>query len=158
MFDFLEFDDFLLEQELIDEATDDGITKAESELTNMMQHMIKHQYQPSRQGKSWCDSIGDSYNLYNKIVNKNAKSKKNIEKGIDLDKCYKDARKEALKQTNLPQSTIPKDKPSELDINYMTDYDKIISFLKDNYNQDATYNFKSKEDMEDFMISKLKEI
>ena len=80
---------------------------------------------------------------------------KNIINNIDLDECYKDARNDALNETKLSQSAIPKQRPYEWDINYITDYDKIIKFLKDEYNPYATYNFKSEEDMVKFMRDKL---
>lgn len=38
----------------------------------------------------------------------------------------------------------------------MYDYNNIISFLRDEYNPNATYNFDSEEDMVDFMKGKLK--
>lgn len=142
----------LLEEELFEEATD--VEKAESQLITLMQHMLKHQYQPERQGKSWCDSIGDSYNEYNEIINRKPKRKTNIINGIDLDRCYEEARKDAIKQ--IKKSNIPKTKPEEWDIDYITNYDNIISFLRDEYNPNATYNFDSEEDMVDFMKGKLR--
>lgn len=158
MYDFdLELEDFILEEEIMLEAVKQGSDKAQSELKTIMQHMLKHQYQPERQGKSWCDSIGDSYNEYNEVINnKKYGSKKNIINNIDLDECYKDARNHALSETKLNQSVIPKQRPSEWDIDYITNYDKIIEFLKDKYNPYATYNFKSEEDMVKFMKGKLK--
>lgn len=159
MYDFdFELDDLILEEELINEAVKDDTEEAQSYLINMMKHIIKYQYQPGRQDKSWCDSIGDSYNDYNKVIfDKKNDIKKNVINRIDLDKCYKDARNGALKETNLSHSAIPKEKPSEWDLDYITNYNNIISLLKDSYNQNATYNFKSEDDMVEFMKKKLKE-
>lgn len=150
----LEFEEFLMEEELINESSE--TENAESQIKRLMQHMLKHQYQPERQGKSWCNTIGDAYVKYDEIINNNPKSKKNIINNIDLDKCYKTARNDALGETKLTQSKIPKDRPDTWDIDYITNYDNIISFLRDKYNPYATYNFKSEEDMVEFMKSKLK--
>lgn len=155
MYDF-EFEELLIKEDSVTESVKQDAGTAESKLTTVLQHMIKYKYQPSKQDKSWCNSIGDSYNQYIDTVNNSDSSAKSILNKMDLDKCYKDARNKALKETNLPQATIPKERPTEWDINYITNYDNIISFLKDSYNPNATYNFKDEDEMVEFMRSKLK--
>ena len=155
MFNKFELD--LLEEVEIEsailESTKDEINEVHSYIKRMFQHLLKYKYQPERQDRSWCDTIFKEY--YNMMDTKYL-NKTGVLNGINLDDCYTKARNEALKETNLSQNTIPKQRPYEWDINFVMNYNMIVSYMEDCFNSAATYNFRSKEDMREYMMNKLR--
>ena len=139
------FDDLLENANIILEATKHDIKSAESQISRLFQHLLKYQYQPERQDKSWYDSI---FGAYNEFID--AEYKNNVINSIDLDKCFARARKEALKETGISPSLIPTQKPYEWNIDFITDIDKIINYLRFYYNKNATYNI----DLEKYLKNK----
>lgn len=147
---FNELDDYellfeMISEDAILEATKNDINIIESQIVLMFEHMLKHRYQPSRQGKSWNNTIFDAHKS---IVSTGSISKSNVLNGIDLDKCYKEARNKAIKATNL--NIIPKQRPLEWDINFITNLNSIYEYLKYYYNSNATYNV----DLDEFFKEK----
>lgn len=135
----------IMSEDAILESTKNEVSFIESKIVLMFEHMLKHQYQPSRQGKSWNNTIFDAHK---EIIKSGSISKSNVLNGIDLDKCYKEARNKAAKATNV--NSIPKQKPLEWDINFITNLNSIYEYLKYYYNPNATYNV----DLDEFFKEK----
>ena len=83
-----------------------GIT---SQLTRLLLHLLKWQYQPQRRSDSWLDSITDA-RLQIELALKDSPSLK-VYPSEQLNQSYQRARHGASKQTGLPLSTFPEECP-----------------------------------------------
>lgn len=83
-----------------------GIT---SQLTRLLIHLLKWQYQPQRRSDSWLDSITDA-RLQIELVVKDSPSLKGYP-SEQLNRSYQKARHSAAKQTELPVSIFPEECP-----------------------------------------------
>lgn len=111
----------LLEQErwseldlinLIEEVRDLGRQERnaiESQLTRLLLHLLKWQYQPENRGSSWEVSIKDSRKQIRRLVKKYPVLSKHIRMEDVLYRCYSDAREDAADETGLPINTFPLD-------------------------------------------------
>ncbi len=127
MIDF--FDEYL---DLLDIVNLEMAIGPESSLTNMMEHMLKYQYNKRIQSSSWVKTIIRSYiELCN---NKNIKISDS-----ELNKVYKNAYKKASAKNNLPKE-LENNKPSEWTLEFLTNEYCIRKFLHDNYNVEIAYN------------------
>ncbi|MBH8561277.1 DUF29 domain-containing protein [Nostoc sp. CENA67] len=97
-------------ENLIEEVQDLGKSERRaivSQLTRLLLHLLKWQYQPQRRSDSWLDSITDARTQIDLTI-KDSPSLKNypIEQ---LEESYQRARHQAAKQTQLEISVFPED-------------------------------------------------
>ena len=83
-----------------------GIT---SQLTRLLLHLLKWQYQPQRRSDSWLDSITDA-RLQIELALKDSPSLK-VYPSEQLERSYQKARHSASKQTEFPLSAFPEECP-----------------------------------------------
>lgn len=87
-----------------------GIT---SQLTRLLLHLLKWQYQPQRRSDSWLDSITDA-RLQIELAIKDSPSLK-VYPSEQLNRSYQKARLSASKQTGLSLSALPEECPYVLE-------------------------------------------
>jgi hypothetical protein len=80
-----------------------------SQLTRLLLHLLKWQYQPQRRSDSWLDSITDA-RLQIELALKDSPSLK-VYPSEQLELSYQKARHSASKQTELPLSAFPEECP-----------------------------------------------
>ncbi|MEB3174110.1 MAG: DUF29 domain-containing protein [Cyanobacteriota bacterium] len=80
-----------------------------SRLIVLMLHLLKWKYQPEKQSNSWIDAITEQ-RLQLRLIMEDSPSLKPFAEDV-LDKCYQEARKEAIEETNLPSSVLPLERP-----------------------------------------------
>ncbi len=101
---------------LVEEVEDLGKTEKRgiaSQLTRLLLHLLKWQYQPERRSDSWLDSITDA-RLQIELAIQDSPSLKTYPL-MQLEKSYQKARVSAAKQTRLPLSVFPEVCPFSLD-------------------------------------------
>lgn len=123
------------------ESVADDVKRIESQISRLFCHLLKYRYQPQKQGSSWYRSI---FGAYDDIIH--CKYSANVMQRIDLDRCYFKGRKDTLLESGLAESIIPKERPYDWDIKFVTDIHKILNFIKQ-YHDDNTYN----KGLEDFI-------
>lgn len=84
-----------------------------SQLTRLLLHLLKWQYQPQRRSDSWLDSITDARTQIELAI-ADSPSLKNY-RLEQLEDSYQRARRQAAKQTNLDLSTFPVQCPYPLE-------------------------------------------
>jgi Domain of unknown function DUF29 len=95
---------------LIEEIQDLGKSEQRaiaSQLTRLLLHLLKWQYQPQRRSDSWLDSITDARTQIELAI-EDSPSLKNYPE-VHLNESYKRARRQAVKQTNLQALTFPEE-------------------------------------------------
>jgi hypothetical protein len=104
-------------EHLIEEV--EGLGKSErrsiaSQLTRLLLHLLKWQYQPPRRSDSWLDSITDSRTQIELVIQDSPSLKSYpIEQ---LEESYQRARRQAAKQTDMLISTFPEECPYSLEL------------------------------------------
>ncbi|ABA58360.1 Protein of unknown function DUF29 [Nitrosococcus oceani ATCC 19707] len=99
-------------ENLVEEIEDLGKSERRgiiSQLTRLLLHLLKWQYQPQRRSDSWLDSITDA-RLQIELTVKDSPSLKDYPLE-QLNRSYKNARHSASKQTVLPVSAFPEECP-----------------------------------------------
>ncbi|WP_373526017.1 DUF29 domain-containing protein [Nostoc sp.] len=97
----------------------EGLGKSErraiaSQLTRLLLHLLKWQYQPQRRSDSWLDSITDSRTQIELAIEDSLSLKSYpIEQ---LDESYLRARRQAAKQTGIVVSLFPEECPYSLEL------------------------------------------
>lgn len=95
-------------EQLIEEVEDLGRSERnsiKSQLSRLLMHLLKWQYQPQRRSDSWLDSINDARTqIEDKIEDSPSLQSYPAEQ---LDDAYARARRRAANQTGLPLSTFP---------------------------------------------------
>ena len=131
--DFLEFDDDVDLLDIISEASrqKEKINNIQNSIKTMFSHMIKYQYNPRRQTKSWVSTI---IREYKNII---SYSIKELNRYIDtdiLDESYKNGRNEAVNEDedNIIHKIAPKSRPYNWDLEFITSLDCIVDFLNIN--------------------------
>ena len=81
----------------------------ESRLIELMQHLLKWQFQPERKGRSWEVSIAKQRIGIDKILKDNPSLKYQYQQRVD--DCYVYARRYAAIETKLPVSSFPESCP-----------------------------------------------
>jgi hypothetical protein len=76
-----------------------------SQLTRVLLHLLKWQYQPKRRSDSWLDSITDARTQIELAIEDSPSLKTHSTE--QLSDCYQRARRQAAHQTNLDLSTFP---------------------------------------------------
>ncbi|OYD98040.1 hypothetical protein CDG76_04285 [Nostoc sp. 'Peltigera membranacea cyanobiont' 210A] len=102
---------------LIEEV--EGLGKSErrsiaSQLTRLLLHLLKWQYQPQRRSDSWLDSITDSRTQI-KLAIEDSSSLKSYPTE-QLEESYQRARRQAAKQTGMLISVFPEEYPYSLEL------------------------------------------
>jgi hypothetical protein len=91
-----------------------------SRLIVLLLHLLKWQYQPEKQSNSWLYTIKEQ-RLQLRLILEDSPSLKPFTEDV-LSKCYQEARKEAMAETNLAASVFPLECPCTqaqiLDPNY----------------------------------------
>ena len=81
----------------------------ESQLTRLLMHLLKWQYQPSHQGNSWLLSMKDARRQIAKLIRKYSVLAVHVEKAFL--ECYLEAREVAADKTGLPIGAFPLECP-----------------------------------------------
>ena len=100
---------------LIEEVEDLGKSERRgisSQLTRLLLHLLKWQYQPQRRSESWLDSITDAPQIA--LTLEDSPSLKGYP-AEQLDASYQRARLYAAKQTQMDLSVFPKECPYSID-------------------------------------------
>ena len=93
---------------LIEEVEDLGKSERRgitSQLTRLLLHLLKWQYQPQRRSDSWLDSITDARTQIELAIEDSPSLK--YHPATQLSDCYDRARRQAAQQTNLDISIFP---------------------------------------------------
>jgi Domain of unknown function DUF29 len=101
---------------LIEEIQDLGKSEKRgisSQLTRLLLHLLKWQFQPQRRSDSWIDSITDARTQIELAI-EDSPSLINYP-ALQLNESYKRARRQAVKQTDMEASVFPEDCPYSLD-------------------------------------------
>ncbi|MBW4631404.1 MAG: DUF29 domain-containing protein [Iphinoe sp. HA4291-MV1] len=104
-------------EHLIEEVEDLGKSERRgiaSQLTRLLLHLLKWQYQPQRRSDSWLDSITDARTQIELAI-EDSPSLKNYP-AEQLEESYQRARRQAAKQTNIQISVFPKECPYSLEL------------------------------------------
>lgn len=104
-------------EHLIEEV--ENLSKSErrgiaSQLTRLLLHLLKWQYQPQRRSDSWLDSITDARTQL-ELALEDSPSLKNYPTE-QLEQSYQRARRQASQQTGMPLSIFPRECPYSLDL------------------------------------------
>lgn len=86
--------------------------RLESHLFQLLKHLLKYEYQPSRRSKSWLISIRESRRGIAKVIRSNPSLAKHPARA--LAEAYADARGDAAIETDLPERTLPAECPFTL--------------------------------------------
>jgi len=102
---------------LIEEVEDLGKSERRgvaSQLTRLLLHLLKWQYQPQRRSDSWLDSITDARTQIELAI-EDSPSLKSYPKE-QLKDSYQRARRQAAKQTDIQISVFPEECPYPLEL------------------------------------------
>lgn len=97
---------------LVEELADMGKSEkraVESNLTILIMHLLKYQYQPQKRSNSWRFTIREHRRRLEKLF-KDSPSLKRYFSEV-LNECYEDARELAATETGLPLETFPSQTP-----------------------------------------------
>ncbi len=104
-------------EHLIEEVEDLGKSERRgiaSQLTRLLLHLLKWQYQPQRRSDSWLDSTTDARTQISLAI-EDSPSLKNYP-AEQLEQSYQRARRQAAKQTGMPLSVFPEECPYSLEL------------------------------------------
>ncbi len=95
---------------LIEEVEDLGNRHRDaidSQLTRLLMHLLKWQYQAHRRSPSWESSIRESRKQISRLLRKYPSLQPYFE--VQIEQCYQDAVEDASDETGLPSATFPSD-------------------------------------------------
>jgi Domain of unknown function DUF29 len=101
---------------LIDEVEDLGIREKKaikSNLVVVLQHLLKHQFQPRRRSRSWQASIVEHRQRLRDDF-RTSPSLRGYARNM-FEEAYADARARALVETGLPERSVPSEAPYSLE-------------------------------------------
>ena len=101
---------------LIDEIEDLGINRKHAVTSNLvviLNHLLKHQFQPRRRSRSWLASIAEHRRRLRKEF-QHAPSLRGYARE-QFEECYQDGRGQALIETGLDQEILPRTSPYTLE-------------------------------------------
>jgi len=104
-------------QHLIEEVEDLGKSERRgvaSQLTRLLLHLLKWQYEPQRRSDSWLDSITDARTQIDLAIEDSPSLRSYPE--AQLKQSYQRARRQAAKQTEMPLEVFPENCPYALDL------------------------------------------
>jgi Domain of unknown function DUF29 len=93
---------------LIDEIESLAISRKHAVTSNLvviLNHLLKHQYQPRRRSRSWLASIAEHRRRLRKEF-QHAPSLRGYARE-QFEECYRDGRRQALIETGLPENALP---------------------------------------------------
>lgn len=99
-------------EHLIEEVEDLGKSERRaiaSQLTRLLLHLLKWQYQPQRRSDTWLDSITDARTQIELTIEDSPSLKNYLTD--QLEDSYQRARRQAAKQTHIQISVFPKECP-----------------------------------------------
>ena len=99
-------------EHLAEEVESMGVSERnalESRLIELMQHLLKWQFQPERKGRSWKLSIDKQRIGIDKVLKQNPSLKYQYQQRVD--ECYVYAKRYAAAETKLPISIFPETCP-----------------------------------------------
>jgi hypothetical protein len=102
---------------LIEEVEDLGRSERRgiaSQLTRVLLHLLKWQYQPQRRSDSWLDSITDARTQIELAIEDSPSLRSYPAE--QLEECYQRARRQASKQTRMEISMFPEVCPYSLEL------------------------------------------
>lgn len=108
---------------LIEEVEDLGKSERRgitSQLTRLLLHLLKWQYQPQRRSDSWLDSITDARTQIELAIDDSPSLRSYPSQ--QLSNSYQRARRQAAKQTGLELSVLPETCPYALDLALTEDW------------------------------------
>lgn len=85
-----------------------------SQLTRLLLHLLRWQYQSQRRPDSWLDSITDARTQIELVIEDSPSLKNSPAEQID--QCYQRARRQAAMQTSLQIVVFPEECPYSLDL------------------------------------------
>jgi Domain of unknown function DUF29 len=100
---------------LIDEIEELAISRKHavtSDLVVVLEHLLKHQFQPRRRSRSWLSSIAEHRRRLRKELS--ASPSLRAYAGEQLEECYRDARAQAAIETGLAKDALPSASPYSL--------------------------------------------
>ena len=104
-------------QHLIEEVEDLGKSERRgvaSQLTRLLLHLLKWEYQPQRRSDSWLDSITDARTQIDLAIEDSPSLRSYAEE--QLKQSYQRARRQAAKQTEMPLEVFPEECPYAKDL------------------------------------------
>ncbi|MBC6476526.1 MAG: DUF29 domain-containing protein [Hormoscilla sp. GM7CHS1pb] len=104
-------------QHLIEEIEDLGKSERRglaSQLTRLLLHLLKWQYQPQRRSDNWLDSITDARTQIDLAIEDSPSLRSYPE--AQLKQSYQRARRQAAKQTEMPLEVFPENCPYALNL------------------------------------------
>ncbi|MFN9175857.1 MAG: DUF29 domain-containing protein [Synechocystis sp.] len=99
-------------ENLIDEIESMGRSdkrEIRSRLIVLLMHLLKYQYQPKKQTRSWISIINTQRNEIELVLKDSPSLRPYVNE--DLPECYQKAIRSAVNETNLPLTTFPADCP-----------------------------------------------
>lgn len=108
---------------LIEEVEDLGKRERRaitSQLTRLLLHLLKWQYQPQRRSESWLDSITDARTQIELAIEDSPSLKSYPAE--TLEESYRRSRRQAAKQTRLDVTTFPQSCPYPLSLALSEDW------------------------------------
>jgi hypothetical protein len=101
---------------LIDEIEDLGINRKHAVTSNLvvvLNHLLKHQFQPRRRSRGWLASIAEHRRRLRKEL-QHAPSLREYARE-QFEECYQDARRQAMIETGLAAKALPDVPPYSLE-------------------------------------------
>lgn len=77
----------------------------ESQLTRLLMHLLKWNYQAEKRSNSWSNTIREARKQIERLIKKHPVLRVHLE--ASLEECYLDAREDASDETGLDISTFP---------------------------------------------------
>ncbi len=77
----------------------------ESQLTRLLMHLLKWNYQPDKRSNSWKSTIKEARKQIERLIRKHPVLKVHLE--LHLEECYQDAREDASDETGLNLDVFP---------------------------------------------------
>ena len=77
----------------------------ESQLTRLIMHLLKWNYQPEKRSNSWKSSIREARKQIERLIRKHPVLRLHLE--MSLEECYQDAREDASDETGLDIEVFP---------------------------------------------------
>lgn len=99
-------------ENLIEEVEDLGNRHRdalESQLTRLLMHLLKWQYQPEKRSGSWQGSIREARKQIRRLIRKHPSLKNHLTEQFST--CYQDAAEDAADETGLSPETFPTECP-----------------------------------------------
>ena len=142
LLDELDFFENYDELDIVEEASkqDEIRNEAKSLIRTMFQHLIKYQYNPRKQSKSWVNTIVRDHK---KLSNINKDKLFKLVQEYLLDEAYLEGRKLAIDEDdcNVIEKESPEWRPYDWDLYFLTNIESIREFLHTYHSNMMVYKF-----------------